>query len=179
MADIRDMGSGITATPDEINALDGNTASASELSLLDASEVDDSRADGPWGIVPRVAKATYDISGGDDGTVGAHGLGVTLPDNARIVAAWFDVITTFTDGADDSATMAVHVEGAGDIVAAVAISAAGDPWDAGSAPDPVPDLNDGSTQVKTTQAREITVTVADDEIDAGKFVVYLLYFVGG
>jgi len=81
--------------------------------------------------VPCVARFTYDITGGDDGTIGAHGTGVTLPDNAIVLDGVIDVTDTFTDNDDDSATIAIHVEDADDIVAAVAISDGGNPWDEG------------------------------------------------
>jgi hypothetical protein len=144
------------------------TASAAELNELDN---DAAVADGHGRV--RVARATYDISGGDDGTVGSHGLGVTIPDNAIIIDGVIDVITTFNDGSDDSATIAIQVEGANDIVTATAIS--GGIWDAGLQ-DIIPD-GAATNMVKTTAAQEITAVVADDEIDAGKLVVFLRYVV--
>jgi hypothetical protein len=146
------------------------TASAAELNELDH---DASVADGHGRV--RVARATYDISGGDDGTVGSHGLGVTIPDNAIILDGVIDVITTFTDNADDSATIAIQVEGGNDIVTATAISGGSDIWDAGLQ-DIIPD-GAAANMVKTTAAKEITAVVADDEIDAGKLVVFLRYVV--
>jgi hypothetical protein len=146
------------------------TASAAELNELDN---DAAVADGLGRV--RVARATYDISGGDDGTVGSHGLGVTIPDNAIILDGVIDVITTFDDGDDDSATIAIQVEGANDIVTATAISGGSDIWDAGLQ-DIIPD-GTATNMVKTTDDREITAVVADDEIDAGKLVVFLRYVV--
>jgi hypothetical protein len=146
------------------------TASAAELNELDN---DAAVADGHGRV--RVARATYDISGGDDGTVGSHGLGVTIPDNAIILDGVIDVITTFTDNDDDSATIAIQVEGANDIVTATAISGGSNIWNAGLQ-DIIPD-GAATNMVKTTGAKEITAVVADDEIDAGKLVVFLRYVV--
>src|SRR5690348_3814468 len=71
-------------------------------------------------VVKELAVATYDVSGGDSGTVASHGLGVYLPSKAVISHAWYDVVTTFTDGVDDSATIALTVQSAGDMIAALA-----------------------------------------------------------
>lgn len=150
-------GTEVTATAAEINDLDNSATVADGLGRV------------------RVARATYDISGGDDGAVGSHGLGVTIPDNAIILDGVVDVITTFADGDDDSATIAIQVEAANDIVSAVAISDSGDPWDQGLQ-DVVPD-GTAANMVRTTDDQEITAVVADDEIDAGKLVVFLRYVV--
>ena len=48
-----------------------------------------------------------------------------------LVSAWYDVITTFTSVTGDAATIALQAESANDLVAAIAISTAGDVWDAG------------------------------------------------
>ena len=145
--------------------------------------------------VKQVASATYDVSGGDDGSVGAHGLGVYIPDNAIITRVWYDVITTFTDGADDSATIALGLE-TQDVDAftvAIAISAATNVWDAGihhclpGAPALGADAAHDTalevaaliagTFVKTTAERQILVTVADDGLTAGKMVIFVEYVI--
>lgn len=174
MADIRDLGSGITATPDEINALSGQTASAAELSKLDENTVG-APEDAAWASVLRVAKATYDFAE-HGGAISAIDLGVTIPDNALIVGSSVDVITTATS-AGDAGTMALSVEGANDIVAAVAINDAANPWDAGSGPALVVNPTDADTHVKTTQPRQVTATIAAEAFTAGKFVVYLFYVI--
>lgn len=141
------------------------------------------------GNVREVITAVYDVTGGDDGTVGAHGLGVYVPDNFIITKAWIDVITTFVDADDDSATIAVHVQSANDVVAAIAISDATNVWDAGlhgskigfpaiagsTASDTSLEVAAlfSATWLKTTARREVTVTVADDDLVAGKLVIYL------
>lgn len=138
-----------------------------------------------------VAVAVYDVSGGDSGAIGAHTLGVSIPDNAIITKAFYDVITTFTDGADDSATIAIHAQSAGDIVAAIAISDASNVWDAGvqgtivgaptlgaeAAHDTAIEVGalQAASFIKTTAERELTVTVADDDLTAGKLVLFVEY----
>lgn len=53
-----------------------------------------------------------------------------IPVNALVVNAYYDVITTFTS-TTDAATIALQIENAGDLVAAIAISDASNVWDAG------------------------------------------------
>jgi len=108
--------------------------------------------------------------------IGQHALGVTLPDNAIITGGFVDVLTTFKDEDNDSATIAIQVQGANDIVNATAISAVGNIWDAGLR-DVIPDAT-GSTAVKTDAAREMLMVVADDQLEAGKMRVYLRYVQG-
>jgi hypothetical protein len=72
--------------------------------------------------------------------------------------------------------MAISVEGANDIVTATAVSAGGNIWDAGIH-DIIPDST-GSTAVKTTQARNVTATIAGQVFTAGKFNVWLEYVIG-
>lgn len=142
-------------------------------------------------VVRELAVATYDVSGGDSGTVAAHGLGVYLPDNAVIINAWVDVITTFTS-ATDAATIALKVEGAGDLTAAIAISDASNVWDGGihgclpgsyaeatvAGDTAILDAaRKAASYVKTTAVREITATVAVEALTAGKMNVYVEYVI--
>lgn len=144
-------------------------------------------------VVREIACATYDVSGGDSGAVGAHGLGVYIPDNAIIVKAWVDVVTTFTDDADDSATIALHAQSANDIITATAVSAGGDIWDAGmhgtlvgypalgadAAHDTQVEVAAlfAGTFIKTTAVRELTATVADDVLTEGKLNLFVEYVI--
>jgi len=127
-------------------------------------------------VVKRVARATFDPSANSgERTIGAHGLGVTIPDNAVVTRTWYDVITTFQSAGADAGTIALKAEGANDVVSAVAISDGGNPWDAG--------LHDAiqtgaaSAFVKTTAARELTATVAGQALTAGKLVLFAEYTV--
>lgn len=124
------------------------------------------------------ARATFDPSANSgERTVAAHGLGVTIPDDAVVMGGFVDVKTTFTSAAD-SATIAIHVQSANDIVSAIAISDGSNPWDAGLKAI-VPKINTPeSTGIKLTAAREITATVAVQALTAGKFSINLFYVVG-
>ena len=122
-----------------------------------------------------VARATFDATAGK--AIGAHGLGVTLPDNAIVTRDWYEVITTFTS-ATDAATIALGVptDAAAGIVAAIAISNGGNPWDAGNHEG----IQAGAAAnflAKLTAARELTATVAVEALTAGKLILYCEYVV--
>lgn len=120
-------------------------------------------------------KFTYDVSGGDDGTAGTHATGVFLPDNAVVIKSLIDVITTFTDGASDTATIALGTASEVTIDAAIAISDGTNPWDAG--------IRDGdhdgagANAEKTTSEQQINVTTATATITAGKLVCFVDYYI--
>lgn len=122
-------------------------------------------------------RATFDATGGK--AIGAHGLGVTLPDNAIVTRSWYEVLETFTSE-DDSATIALGVptDGAAGIKAAVAISNGANPWDAGN----VEGIQTGTAAnflTKLTAARELTATVAVQALTAGKLILHGEYVIGG
>jgi hypothetical protein len=108
-------------------------------------------------------------------TVGAHDISVDLPAKAIITRLSYEVLTTFTS-ATDAGTIALSVEAADDLKAAVAISNGANPWDAGiKAGIPVATA---ATYVKTTVARKIVATVAVEALTAGKMYVYADYVQG-
>jgi hypothetical protein len=124
-----------------------------------------------------VARATFDPSANTgERTIGAHGLGVTIPDNAIIIGGFIEVLTTFTS-ATDAATIALHTQSAGDLRAAVAIST-GTSWDAGFQAIIPKNNTPESTGIKLTAAREITATVAVEALTAGKCDIFVEYVEG-
>lgn len=108
----------------------------------------------------------------DGGAVGDIDLttDAQIPANAIILGGFAEVDTVPTSGG--SATIAVKVEGAGDIIAAAAISGA--PWSTTGRKSVVPVFT-GATTVKTTAARKIQATVATAALTAGAFDVVLFY----
>lgn len=125
------------------------------------------------------ARAVFNPTGiTGERTVAAHILpGDVLPDNAVIMGGFVDVITTFVSAGADAGTIAIHVNGANDIVTAIAISDVSNPWDAGFQAI-IPKINTPqTTSVKTTAARAITATVGGQALTAGKLVVFLFYVV--
>lgn len=146
------------------------------------------------GIVSeRVAVATYDVAV-DGGAIGTHLTGVFLPDNAVVTEVLIDVVTTFADGVSDAATIAVQIQSADDVVAAVAISAAGDVWDAGIRGSKIGFPNFGAdaahdsavevaalfaaSRLKLTAEREIAVVTAGVVLTAGKMNIYVKHLIG-
>ena len=128
--------------------------------------------------IKRIARATYDYSV-DGGAVSTIGLGVTIPDNAIVTRTYYEVITTLTsNAANDAATIALDIptDDAAGLVAATAISAGGDIWDAGYH-DGVQDGAATNFSVKTTAARELSVTIGVEAIDAPGIVVFFCEYV--
>jgi len=123
-----------------------------------------------WLPLSGVARLKIDATSGI-GT-GATELDVVIPDNGIITRSWYDVVTTFTS-ATDAGTLALHAEGANDIVTATAISAVGDIWDAGL----YEGIQDGtvSAAIKMTGNRTVTLTVATEALTAGVLYLYLAY----
>lgn len=120
---------------------------------------------------------TYDVSGGDSGAIGTHTLG-TLPENAVITQAWIHVLTTFTDGADDSATIALGYTGAATAFDAATAISTGTTWDA-AAPRVADAAADGAVGNFVTAAAgdNIIATVADDDLTAGKLLLVVEYYI--
>ncbi len=142
------------------------SATAAEINKVDQS-LADVYADGF--LQPRVAQATWDFAV-DGGAISAIDLGVTIPANSVIIGGFYDVQTTCTSSGD-TGTGAISVEGANDILLAVAIGT-GTPFDQGIRQIiPATPAN----AVKTTTAKAITFTIAVEAFTAGKFTVHLFY----
>lgn len=120
----------------------------------------------------RVARATFDPSANAlQRPAAAYDLGVTIPANALIVGGVMHVNTAV---AGVGASIAIHVEGAGDIQAAAAINGA--PWSTIGRKAIVPKANTPeSTSILTTAARPITATVTAAALTAGKVTIFLYY----
>lgn len=127
--------------------------------------------------VRRTARAVFDTATAANKGIGAHGTGVYIPANAIIIGGVVEVNTTFADGADDSATIAISVKSANDIITATAISS-GTSWDAGLHAITPKNNTPESTGIKLATAKEITVTVAVKALTAGKMNIYLDYYEG-
>lgn len=125
----------------------------------------------------RFMKATYDYAV-DGGAISDIGLGVSLPDNAIITRAWYEVITTLESAGTDGATIAITIptDDVAGIVAATAISAGGNVWDAGLH-EAIQDGTAAAMSEKTTAERELTVTIGAQIVSAGKFVLFVEYVI--
>lgn len=130
------------------------------------------------GGYPRVSevkavRGRYDFSV-DGGAIGAIAISATgaIPAGAYITHGYVEVDTAVTGGG--SASLAIHVETADDIVAAAAVSGA--PWSTTGLKSIVP-VATGATTKKTTAARTITATVGTAALTAGVVDVVLFYVV--
>lgn len=94
-----------------------------------------------------------------------------IPKGAVIIGGYMRVVAA-PDSAAHTATIAISVEGANDIVTAAAVSGA--PWSTTGFKDIIPD-NTGSTAVVTTAERYPTATVAVQVLSVGTFDVVLEY----
>ena len=150
------------------------TPSAVDLNLLDGAAAPVFAATS-LGFV-RVAQAGFDTTPAANKTVGAKPLGITIPANSLIIGGGYDVLTTFTTASADAGTIAIHAQAANDLVTATAVSAGGNIWDQGRH-DIVPD-GTGSTAVKTTTAKEVTLTVGGQALTAGLLNVWVIYIPG-
>ncbi|MBD2900785.1 hypothetical protein amrb99_97940 [Actinomadura sp. RB99] len=119
----------------------------------------------------RSVRARYDFAK-DGGAVGDIDLTKTavIPKNAVIIGGFAEVDVVPTSGG--AATLALKVEGAGDIIAAAAISGA--PWSSIGRKSVIPVFT-GATSVKTTAARKVQATVATAALTAGVIDVVLFY----
>ena len=125
----------------------------------------------------RIARATYDFSV-DGGATGDIGLGVTLPDNAIITHAWYEVLTTFTSATSDAVTIALGIptDDAAGIVAALAVADESAIWDAGNH-ETIQDGTAAAFSEKCTAARELTLTIGVEAATAGKLILFCEYVV--
>lgn len=134
----------------------------------------------PQSLAKRVVLKFDATSGKAIGTynlVQLNGEAFTLPDNARVLSADYEVQTTFTS-ATDAATISLGIatDDVAGLLAAVAIST-GTPFDAGIK-DGIPNHQASTYSEKTTAAtRTIDAVVAVEALTAGVLVVILDYAV--
>jgi len=118
------------------------------------------------------AKATYDVTGGDSGTVAAHDLGLLIPNNATILRSHIEVITAF-DSAAHGETISLGIA-SDDAVGILGLT------DLGSTGFQATIQDDGlaaSYSTKTTSNRQLIATVAGEAATSGKLIVWVEYIV--
>jgi len=120
------------------------------------------------GAVRRTAAFVYDfaVEGGSIGDITLDN--DYLPDDAVITQGMIFVKTACTG---TNATIALTVNTSEDILAATAITS----FTAGAILDVVP-VRTAATSIKTAAKKSLTMTVATAALTAGKFVVYLDYY---
>jgi predicted RecA/RadA family phage recombinase len=130
--------------------------------------------DGEAGAVFHDFVAVLDASAGL--AIGSHAFGPEFPIGARVIQANINTTATFTDGASDSATIAIGwpTDDASGIDAAIAISDASNPWDAGFRQS---DTTHAAPSPRMTARRRLTAVVAVAAITAGELVITGTYVV--
>lgn len=117
-------------------------------------------------------KGEYDFAtdGGAVSTITLRSNDGAIPAGSYIIGGFIEVDTALTSGG--AATVAVNSEGAGDLLAAAAVSGA--PWSSTGRKAVIPVFT-AATIVKTTVDRAITIAIATAALTAGKFRVILFY----
>lgn len=133
--------------------------------------IDTSIAEGTPGPRLKMARGRYSFAqdGGAVSTIALMGA-TNIPSGATILGGWLEVVTVPTSGGP--ATIGVQVEGAGDVIAAAAISGA--PWSTTGRKSIIPVFN-GATALRTTAARDISAVIATAALTAGVFDVVVIY----
>lgn len=121
----------------------------------------------------KVARYDYDfaVNAGAQSTIALGSSGI-IPSGAIVIGGFINVTTAVTSAG--AATIAVQVEGAGDIVATTGKAS----WTLGLK-NILPADTSGSitaaTIVKTTAARDASIVIATADLTAGKFQVVLQF----
>lgn len=153
-----------------------NAITASEIAAnaVTAAKVADPTAEGgAAGVGLKVARVRYDfaVDGGGIGTINLFGA-ANIPANALVVGLVANVTATFVS-ATDAGTVSLGVEAAADLVVAIAIVDASNPWDAGTHQYWGPVLEQAVPL--TTVARDVPFVIAVEALTAGSADFYLFY----
>jgi len=142
---------------------------------IDPLKLADMAADGIQ--VKRTARATYDFSvhGGVSGDIelgitAAAAAVVTIPNNAIVTRAWWDVTDPLTSGG--SAQVAFKVEGAADLQTAAVLGTHG----TAGLHEGIP-VDSAATMVKLTAARNLVMTISVADLTAGILTLFVEYVV--
>lgn len=112
----------------------------------------------------------FDVDGGAMTTITLRSNDGPLPSGAHVVGGLLDVSAGFTTGT--SATGAIQVNGANDIVSATIVSGA--PFSTTGQKDIVPDAT-GSTAIELTAQRSPAFVIGTGTVTAGAFKLVLFY----
>ena len=128
--------------------------------------------------VKRIAKLDVAYSDIETAAGSPYLVGPTLPDNAYVTKAWYEVTSTFTS-ATDAATIGIgfNTDDAAGIFAATAIST-GTTWDAAGPVDCIQDGAAANMGEQLTAARQVEFLVAVEDLTAGNLQLFVEYVVG-
>jgi len=113
---------------------------------------------------------SFAVDGGAVGTITLRSNDGPIPNGSVVVGGVLDVTTAATSSG--SATIALQVNAANDIVNAAAFDGA--PWSSTGVKDIIPD-NTGSTAVKCTAQRSPKIVIGTAALTAGVFRLILTY----
>lgn len=129
--------------------------------------------EGTTAVKTWVGEYDFAVDGGAIGSITLRGVGAAagpIPNGAVVYDGYLEVLTPFTTGS--AATMALQVEGAGDLVAATVVSGA--PYSTTGQKSLVP-TGAGANAVKTTASRSPAAVIATGTVTAGKCRLVLMY----
>lgn len=129
--------------------------------------------EGTTGLKTAVGEYDFAVDGGAIGAITLRSTGSNsnqIPAGAVVTGGYLEIDTLFTTGT--SATMAISIEGAGDLVAATVVSGA--PYSTTGRKSIIPAAT-GATSVKTTVPRSLVATIAVGTVTAGKGRVVVFY----
>ena len=113
---------------------------------------------------PSVFVTTFDYDFAVSGGSGAITISSQfVPAGAKVIGGWYQVSTTFSTASADAGTIALSLVGANDLVTAIAVSDASNPWDV--------DLT-GRKPLKliatvVAAQKQVVLTVATANVEAG------------
>jgi len=127
-----------------------------------------------------LARGSFDFS--DQPLDGSFSTSLSLPAGYVLRSCWYEVIDTFTsdDTTPDSTTLKFSMESDGDLKAAVAISDAGNPFDAGFQ-DMLVTPSTETDNIRLTEVRSVVVEVTNGAgvtagLTAGSMLIYAEYY---
>jgi hypothetical protein len=121
----------------------------------------------------QVAKYTYDFDqqGGTMGNITL--IGETLPDDAIVFDGFVDVITPLAGAGGTTAALSTS-QAANDLITAAAVSGA--PWSSAGLKAIVP-VGTVATAIRTTAARAPILVIGTHDLTAGKFHLFIQFFI--
>lgn len=129
------------------------------------------------GYIPSVLRAEFDFAI-DGGVTGSRNMrNATLPRNARVVNAWYEVIRNFTSASNSSLIgIGIPTDDVNGILAPIAINNASRPWDQGARMC----IQNGSLahiSNRTRDNRIIQLFIQGEALTAGRVVLFAEYVV--
>lgn len=155
-----------------------NNVTGDELDLLDASSApnlpEGLTATTAWNAVSRLAYGTINLLNATAATYTLTGLtpaaGNLFPANVLVTGCWYQIDTTLTSAGPDAATLNLKLGGS-DIIAATAISAGGNIWDAGTHGVSL------SAPISVAAASNLTLTTAVQTITSNSTIKFFVEYV--